>query len=766
MTTRLIALFALATIAISGQSQNTFDFEHLKCQGPVPKDFTQVIGLQVAQEIEKVRNENSDKRKTRKAKEEFITSSSYLLDELLMSGQVLFGDEVSKYLNDVADVVLKDDPQLRSELRFYAVKSNLANAFCTNQGMIFVTLGLIAQMEDEAQLAFVLAHEISHYTEEHTIESYVNQKATESDNKYRKNEEEMVKELSRYSKAAETEADSLGFLRFSRSDYALNSASTSFDVLQFAHLPYDEQAFDFTSLENQNFSIPEKLHLDSITAIDFDDDYDDPESSHPSIGARRKAMGRMIAGQDSEGGQKYVVGEERFKNIREICRYEGLRFNLRNQEYIELVHSANMLLDKHEGDAYLVKQRLKGLYLLSKYKSNGKELAVTHEEQQGEISAAYYLFEELNADQLLYITLANFQAMRPLVSEFDMLEAMEEDLMSVLIDDTDGKLDSLAARVDYIQATLATPPVEDESSEEEQEEDEALSKYEKLAKIRTDDSGEVSDYRFSPTDKMLLALSDWVKDPSVIRNWKNHVKEEKKRVKEEERERKRYNAMTNSQKRKHDKAEYKQSLKNEGCLGTKKVAFVDPQYYIVKEGKGIAYGASEGKEYDLYSRIKLVCGEASLQTEVITPKTAENQRAEDFNDLATFKDWYSEHSLHEDLDMEDRVLFAEQEYMNALADRVGTDHFALTGVIMFRQKEKYKGVQIAYGLLLYPVLPFVIYDVATPDYDTYLYNAVFDVRAGSLVIESGYHINSKANKGNINQMLYDSVHKAKQKPAQ
>jgi len=73
-----------------------------------------------------------------------------------MSGRVLFGDPVSEYVNTVADKLLENEPELRSKLRFYCLKSNVTNAFATNQGMIFVTLGLIAQLENEAQLAQVL----------------------------------------------------------------------------------------------------------------------------------------------------------------------------------------------------------------------------------------------------------------------------------------------------------------------------------------------------------------------------------------------------------------------------------------------------------------------------------------------------------------------------------------------------------------------------------------------------------------------------------
>ena len=43
------------------------------------------------------------------------------------------------------------------------------NAFTFGGGLLYVHAGLIARMENEAQLAMVLAHEIAHVTEGHVV---------------------------------------------------------------------------------------------------------------------------------------------------------------------------------------------------------------------------------------------------------------------------------------------------------------------------------------------------------------------------------------------------------------------------------------------------------------------------------------------------------------------------------------------------------------------------------------------------------------------
>lgn len=60
----------------------------------------------------------------------------------------------------------------RPELRFYfgVLDSGEINAYAAPGGYIFVTRGALLAMEDEAQLAAVLGHEIAHVVEKHVIE--------------------------------------------------------------------------------------------------------------------------------------------------------------------------------------------------------------------------------------------------------------------------------------------------------------------------------------------------------------------------------------------------------------------------------------------------------------------------------------------------------------------------------------------------------------------------------------------------------------------
>jgi predicted Zn-dependent protease len=55
--------------------------------------------------------------------------------------------------------------------RFALINSPQVNAFAAPGGYVFITTGLLGQLQDEAELAGVLAHEISHAHHEHMVKS-------------------------------------------------------------------------------------------------------------------------------------------------------------------------------------------------------------------------------------------------------------------------------------------------------------------------------------------------------------------------------------------------------------------------------------------------------------------------------------------------------------------------------------------------------------------------------------------------------------------
>jgi predicted Zn-dependent protease len=74
--------------------------------------------------------------------------------------------EIKKYVNNLAQKIAKHS-DLRVPLNLTLLNSKEINAFALPGGFLFVQRGLLEAVEDEAQLAGVIAHEIAHVTGRH-----------------------------------------------------------------------------------------------------------------------------------------------------------------------------------------------------------------------------------------------------------------------------------------------------------------------------------------------------------------------------------------------------------------------------------------------------------------------------------------------------------------------------------------------------------------------------------------------------------------------
>ncbi|HNZ37283.1 MAG TPA: M48 family metalloprotease, partial [Candidatus Marinimicrobia bacterium] len=81
-----------------------------------------------------------------------------------------------KYINLVGNIVLENTDMYDYPFKFYILKDSRPSAYAIPNGMIFVTSGLLELLQDEAELAVILAHEISHVVQKHGAEEIAKRK--------------------------------------------------------------------------------------------------------------------------------------------------------------------------------------------------------------------------------------------------------------------------------------------------------------------------------------------------------------------------------------------------------------------------------------------------------------------------------------------------------------------------------------------------------------------------------------------------------------
>ncbi|MBE9159310.1 M48 family metalloprotease [Nodosilinea sp. LEGE 06152] len=85
--------------------------------------------------------------------------------------QLYSNRQVQQYVDQVGQRLVAASDSRDIPYTFQVVSSDQVNAFATPGGFVYVTTGLLQEADNEAQLASVLAHEIAHINERHSIQA-------------------------------------------------------------------------------------------------------------------------------------------------------------------------------------------------------------------------------------------------------------------------------------------------------------------------------------------------------------------------------------------------------------------------------------------------------------------------------------------------------------------------------------------------------------------------------------------------------------------
>lgn len=383
--TALLFLLAL-NLTISAQ-------QVLRSEGPIPADLRLTYEQLYESDLRRTAEVAGGKVKEKKAVEQV----SYGVSKLLSGGRILFGDPVTLMLNRVIDTLLVGEPELRRELRIYTVKSQEVNAFTTSQGMIFVNTGLVAQVENEAQLAFILSHEIIHYANNHSIQTLLSRKKTGK--KIEDEQAELDNILRRHSRSREmeSEADSLGIMRFYLSSpYDKEVVNGVFDVLQYSALPYGNIPFDRSFLDAPLARVSNDCWLENVDPIKSHEDYDDTLMTHPNIQKRRAACNNIMTGLT--GGAKFLVTtQEEFAHLQLLARRDCVHQELIHAQPSRALYDAYLLLSNDSTDAFAARSMAQALYQVALYRTNETDVVVgDFKKVEGESQQVYHMLRVID----------------------------------------------------------------------------------------------------------------------------------------------------------------------------------------------------------------------------------------------------------------------------------------------------------------------------------------------------------------------------------
>jgi beta-barrel assembly-enhancing protease len=92
-----------------------------------------------------------------------------MADEVAKTEKRLADDQWQAYVNEVGQKIVKVCDRQDIEYHFTVIESDQVNAFAAPGGYLYIYTGLLRIMDNEAELAAVMAHEISHVVGRHGV---------------------------------------------------------------------------------------------------------------------------------------------------------------------------------------------------------------------------------------------------------------------------------------------------------------------------------------------------------------------------------------------------------------------------------------------------------------------------------------------------------------------------------------------------------------------------------------------------------------------
>ncbi len=352
-------------------------------------------------------------------------STDYFLKGILLSGNVLFNDSVGNYLNKIMDILLKDKPEVRNKIHIYVTKFSVVNTYTFNRGYILVNIGLVAQVENEAQLAAFLANAAEHFILNHFNENIMNDIPFEN-LKLGKTWLEHLETEMKYSNAQQIDADEAAVGLLSESPYTTTALPEMLDVLKYSYLPFGDKVFSKSFFETKNLIIPDTFKLTKIVEINTDDANEKSESYNEDIRKRSGVISNVFLGTENSNKKKYVVSKEIFSSVRELSQFELCRIYILGMDYTNAVYGAYILNTKYPDNLFLKQIIAKSLYYLTIDKTSRRRnknlfypsvpvdfelnettnYTTTYEKREGNSQALYYMFDMLNSKEFNTIAIS------------------------------------------------------------------------------------------------------------------------------------------------------------------------------------------------------------------------------------------------------------------------------------------------------------------------------------------------------------------------
>jgi hypothetical protein len=289
------------------------------------------------------------------------------IEDLWNSTRAVTSSEIHNYLQAIVKKIITANPELQStDARVVFTRDDWPNAVSMGDGSIAINGGLVVFLDNEAELAFIICHELSHYYLDHTkkqikkiVELYNSEAFTKEVKRLSKQEygagkefDELMKKMSfgsrRHSRENEAEADKQAFLFLKNTGYDCNAIITCLQLLSEVddsslYKPFvPEGTFNFDEYPfKKKWTQKESVLFAQMSgdASPFTKREKDSLKTHPDCAVRISFLQDSV--EKMPAGKKFLVDEGFFYRLKkeffpEITEQEFRNGNLTRNLYYSL----------------------------------------------------------------------------------------------------------------------------------------------------------------------------------------------------------------------------------------------------------------------------------------------------------------------------------------------------------------------------------------------------------------------------------------------
>ena len=357
------------------------------------------------------------------------------------------------YLQSVVQKIISVNGELKkTDARIVFSRDWWPNAYSMGEGTIAINAGLMIFLDNEAELVFVLCHEMAHYYLEHTaraIKKYVETVNSEAFQKELKRlakteygANRQLEELSRsfafnsrrHSRENEAAADRLAFSFMKKTGYDCGAVKTCLELLDkiddsLLHKPLAlEQVFNFNEYPFKNKWIKKESSI--FSQLDENDSplarkEKDSLKTHPDCTNRISLLNDSIQAV-SATGKKFLVDEKMFNQLKKDFFNEMTEQCYREKNLSRNLYYSLLLLQSKENiplAVYAVSRCLNLVYDNQKKHQLGSKIDIENKSYPKDYNLLLHMLGQLRLDEIASLNYHFCNQYSPLMKNYSGFEA-------------------------------------------------------------------------------------------------------------------------------------------------------------------------------------------------------------------------------------------------------------------------------------------------------------------------------------------------------